>query len=119
MKYIRTENGIYSEETLLKKARYNDGFAWWQKENLEKNKGHWVFDGDIIVKAVADTIEELCDVFIYDFGKDKDLFKNDKLSIKILKANNNEKVKIYGAVWCEFGLKYVAKLNSKGELELL
>lgn len=26
---------------------------------------------------------------------------------------------VYGAIWCESGLKYVAKLNSKGEFELL
>ena len=27
--------------------------------------------------------------------------------------------KIYGAIWTEWGLKYIAKMNSKGELELL
>jgi hypothetical protein len=26
---------------------------------------------------------------------------------------------IYGAIWTEWGLKYVARMNEKGELELL
>lgn len=67
----------------------------------------------------ADTIEELCDEFVYDYGKDKDRFKNDELAIKILKANNNEKVNIYGAIWTSKGLIYVAKMNDKGDLLLL
>ena len=28
-------------------------------------------------------------------------------------------IKLYGAIWTEWGLKYVAKMNDQGKLELL
>ena len=49
-----------------------------------------------IVKQ-ADTIEELCDEIV--------MRKDSKT--------------IYGAIWTELGLRYVAKMNEKGELELI
>ena len=79
----------------------------------------------------ADTIEELCDEFVFDsdissYVIDKKHIEHVKTTIlKIYKENDeNDYVKamhpkFYGAVWCEFGLKYVAKLNDKGELELI
>ena len=91
--YIRTKNGVYDEITYEK--------------SIEP------------IISQSENLEELCDEFIYDYGKDKDRFKNDKLALKILKANNNEKVNIYGAIWTERGLIYVAKMNDKGELKLI
>ena len=82
--------------------------------------------------AEADTIEELCDEFV---GLVKSTSSNFIImtviahSLKELKESlktelNGEVYEghydiIYGAVWCEWGLKYVAKLNEKGELELI
>ena len=74
----------------------------------------------------ADTIEELCDEYIVkyrhlyyrNYSLEKAIQKRDWL------CKNNfvvlgEKPDIYGAIWTNKGLVYVAKLNEKGELELL
>lgn len=65
----------------------------------------------------AKTIEELCDEFV---GVDKTCENGHQLLRAIpYKCHTYWNGGIYGAIWCEFGLKYIAKLNSKGELELL
>lgn len=102
--YIRTEDGVY--EVLDKET-----------DICVLTNRTWKYKSDII--SQANTIEELCDEFIYDYGKDKDRFKNDSLALKILRANNNEKVNIYGAIWTSKGLIYVAKMNKNGDLELI
>ena len=60
------------------------------------------------------TIEELCDEFVYVASE------NDRPVIcykptVFHKLNDN----LYGAIWTDKGLIYVAKMNDKGELELL
>lgn len=57
----------------------------------------------------ADTIEELCDEFV---------FGNVIISLKEAKRDC-EIGNVYGAIWTDKGLKYVAKMNEKGEFELL
>ncbi len=67
----------------------------------------------------ADTIEELCDAFVYA--------KCDYMELEEAKCEKewNESdwqqdgLPIYGAIWTDKGLIYVAKMNEKGELELL
>lgn len=80
-----------------------------------------------IVK-IADTIEDLCDEFVLDhplFGDScKCLYHSfEKAKNGIKKRSDNAHnlydFNIYGAIWTELGLKYVAKMNDKGELELL
>lgn len=109
--YIRTKDGRIIDTTKIVTGSKHMDFATNDESFRE------IFKTEPLAKS--ESLEELCDEFIYDYGKDKDRFKNDKLALKILKANNNDKVNIYGCIWCEFGLKYIAKLNSKGELELL
>ena len=98
MKYIRTKNGIYEVRTKM------------------------IFN-HIKEYRLADTIEELCDEFVYEKGCGKDtpmLSKNDFNSLKEWYMNNGFKVNtIYGAIWTSKGLIYVAKMNEDGELELL
>lgn len=60
----------------------------------------------------ADTIEELCDEFVVEDRDEFAIFHNLKLA-------KQTKGIIYGAVWCEWGLKYVARMNNEGVLELL
>ena len=60
----------------------------------------------------ADTIEELCDEFVVEDKDEFAIFHNFKLA-------KQTKGIIYGAIWTDKGLTYVAKMNSKGELELL
>lgn len=98
MKYIRTKDRIISS---LETVRTSD------------------------VVRKADTIEELIDRFVYD---DDVFYPNlsngcletydyEGLEVKV----TEEKIQkgIYGAIWTDKGLIYVAKMNNKGELELL
>ena len=125
-KYIRTKDKIFEvveENERYYKCCYDDGRITLAAK----------FDNDVngFSKALnqADTIEELCDEFVcygnntyslldrittidkYAVFKDKSA---DRVS-NLIKAG----CEFYGAVWCEWGLKYVAKMNEKGELELL
>lgn len=117
-KYIRTKTEIKKIETTLNNKELFDYLL--QFSNYKDN-----------LIAVADTIEELCDVFVV---KDNDCglcyLLNDeskyaiqyhiKDQIDILvndfKMQNDT---CYGAIWTDKGLIYVAKMNDKGELELL
>ena len=89
MKYIRTKDGIISS---LKTVRTSD-----------------------IIKK-ADTIEELCDEFV-------DIYENEKPDISLLSDiiyfESYKSHIVYGAIWTDKGLIYVAKMNDEGELELL
>ena len=72
-------------------------------------------------QKIADTIEELCDEFIVvsDNCK-KPIISALPFNELQLYAKGKTKYAIcYGAIWCEWGLKYVAKINKKGKLELL
>ena len=84
---------------------------------------------------LADTIEELCDEFV-DTSELKttntggwlyDEFDSDNKCLvyyaederRTIPLNEFDLSKIYGAIWTDKGLIYVAKMNDKGELELL
>ena len=120
MKYIRTKDKkgkqyIVSDKDYIFQIRDNKViFARGYEEEL---------------LGQADTIEELCDEFVlaydednyptlleeFDLGKKTFLRKNEyEFSHKL----PNEPI-IYGAIWTKWGLKYVAKMNEKGELELI
>lgn len=116
MKYIRTQGGIYEviEETF---------------KPMENNMVFIPGEGLTKILNQADTIKELCDEFVveadelginkhYSHSIDETL-KDAKQSAKIYKENYNKKQIIYGAIWTNKGLIYVAKMNEKGELELL
>ena len=131
MKYIRTKDGrIIKFDTSDAKEeiagiKYDAlGFRLLSTiylYNLQKE--------DII--KVADTIEELFDEFVVkDNDCDLCYLLNDESKYAIqyhLKDQidilvNDFKMQndtCYGAIWTEWGLKYVAKMNDKGELELL
>ena len=104
MKYIRTKDGRiikitgvdYLNELPIRFSHCDIDFVeLFNKEDVLK---------------VADTIKELCDEFVYRHivCPKTDWFVNC--------ANPLE---IYGAIWTDKGLIYVAKMNDKGELELL
>ena len=110
MKYIRTEDGIYEDAGTdalgLRCVRYNG------------NKIALSQDDDKIVKE-SDTIEELCDEFVYFI---ENCGKKMTLVDHFLSYNGfgyNKVYAIYGAIWTNKGLIYVAKMNEKGELELI
>lgn len=70
---------------------------------------------------IADTIEELCDEFVLlDHNKDFLLANNNFSTIKdIWKNNRDMEIYIYGAIWTDKGLIYVAKMNEDGKLCLI
>ena len=98
MKYIRTKDGIYE-------------INWFDADNFGDEKGDIHSNCEIIEQA--NTIEELCDEFV------------DTSELKTTNTGGwlydefDDLSKIYGAIWTDKGLQFVARMNSKGEFELL
>lgn len=121
MKYIRTKDNIYENNGLIQ-----------SNSTVEENAiivcgGHFAIPISNIIKQ-ADTIEELCDMFvIWQEGcnipvemplTEKEQYEKMKKIVSIgIKAKMNIWLKV--AIWTDKGLIYVAKLNEKGELELI
>lgn len=61
----------------------------------------------------ADTLEELCDEFVVIIENKPHIIPREWLKQEIIVDE------LYGAIWTSKGLIYVAKMNDKGELELL
>lgn len=148
MKYIRTKDGIYDIEkyggimTIIKVYDVDESL---RPKYENTNEPHQVGDQfisiggkdyKIIDSNIAATIEELCDAFVdtselkttntggwlYDeFDSDnKCLVYYEHDERKTIPLNEFDDLsKIFGAIWTDKGLIYVAKMNEKGELELL
>lgn len=135
MKYIRTKDGIFAFEgvnTVTKVYETPKGIEPWKYSD-----GTLVKEGEKFVRVnnkdykvdeenTADTIEELCDSFVIFYNKSHHkvsilksmatarlYYKRDK------QYSGNYVDKVYGAIWTDKGLIYVAKMNDRGELELL
>ena len=69
----------------------------------------------------ADTIEELCDWYVSVWSKDghTEYCTYYDLGRDLFQSLTCAKFTIYGAIWTDKGLIYVAKMNEKGEFELL
>ena len=130
MKYIRTKDGhIFEIEKDLGKygkskavviCDFDGNFIDVEKQNMILNQ--------------ADTIEELCDEFVLRYKNDKNEYLNDRASIIGFEISKEELdrhdyhimeqgIKYYAELWCAIwtdkGLIYVAKMNEKGEMELI
>lgn len=116
MMYIRTKDGVY-------KVSHLNAYATHKRKGetlLEGYKTSYIKNENIITKS--ENLEELCDEFVVEIIKLN--FKyvwNERLNSKMeeLKKNANKVCNVYGAIWTDKGLIYVAKMNEKGELELL
>lgn len=119
MKYIRTKDGRILDLDRIK--LYAESYSF-----NNESETHLSIEWDIIREEIdiikqTDTIEELCDeiVEVID-GKAQvvyaDISFNDLAIAKIRDKNN---AIVYGAIWTKKGLIYVAKMNDKGDLELL
>ena len=99
MKYIRTKDNIV--------------------KHPHPNAEVFTFRYEIVKQA--DTIEKLCDQFVLLDHNKVFLLANNNFSVirDIWKNNRYAEIYIYGAIWTDKGLIYVAKMNDKGELELL
>jgi hypothetical protein len=121
MKYVKTENGIYqfkNNENICKKD--NELF---EIQRFFQPVDHINYKLLGKITAEADTIEELCDIYVsvYENPLDNDFFWAHTYTPLEVKNFYNRYIpkEVYGAIWTDKGLIYVAKMNEKGELELL
>ena len=116
MKYIRTKDGRIAEikENMIVKVCDDATRLVYKKEPYI-----CVLNGNDDILKQADTIEKLCDVVVYV----KDGYENNIETIKDFQKRNrklfDKDLIVYGAIWTDKGLIYVAKMNENGELELL
>ena len=119
MRYIRTKDGVYDLDKSIWYEFTGRKVRMPYCEEYEKQPG--------LCKTV-ETIEELCDEFVLDhplFGDNcKCLYHSfEKAKNGIKKRSDNAHnlydFIIYGAIWTDKDLIYVAKMNKKGKLELL
>ena len=107
MKYIRTKNGIY-EVVDTYEVSYVIGYT---EDGFEKK----IYKEDVIKQA--DTIEKLCDEFVYCYRDDMPILVNEEQKKQIILVGRIQDV--LGAIWTEKGLIYVAKMNTDGVLCLI
>ena len=109
MKYIRTKDDVFElkpdKEQIINGTHYHITNDMYERDYKYKEED--------IVKS-ANTIKELCDEFIV-------VDERCGHRIALLSGIRPQGVKLYayGAIWTDKGLIYVAKMNEKGELELL
>lgn len=112
MRFVKTKFGVSKLVDI--KSEWNDATADYENRWYTDN-AHYFLEDD--VEEVANTIGELCDEFICP---ELEYMNEDfRWFIYDLRHIDMSKISIYGAIWTEWGLKYVAKMNEKGELELL
>lgn len=107
--YIRTKNRIYKVES----------------ETCDK-QGYFVGEYDVILKeqviSQSENLFELIDEFVVirDSTKINQLVRTDDIEyLKEVTKEDKRIVAVKGAVWTDFGLKYVAKMTNEGKLELI
>lgn len=109
MKYIRTKDGVYNTSELIKceDKRIPDG--WFTKTGAP-----------LIAIKVADTIEELCDEFVIVYENNGYVVLSNLAQVRLYRGKHGfSNSQVYGAIWTDKGLQYAAKMNEKGELELI
>ena len=105
MKYIRSKDRV-----LKVRKPFEDEYT--DNTHIHCYEHPMVHKRDIIKSA--NTIEELCDAFLFT--------DSNKSFLQVEDGKDNIKGKdiiCYGAILTDKGLIYVAKMNEKGELELL
>jgi len=117
-KYIKINTGVDSGiyKICIDKKRKEEGISNYYY--IEVRKGIYLtFDGEYLKKfKLGDTIEELCDKFVYVYNKNNHTF----IAAFQFKTYLEFDGIIYGAIWTDKGLIYVAKMNEKkGKLELI
>lgn len=114
-KYIRTKDGIYEVDPL---SIYYIGETHFSCQDVKHTR---IFNEWHILKQ-ADTIEELCDLFVVEYQtKKKKIFTSyDEAHWEYIQLPvDMGGFSLYCAIWTEKGLIYVAKMNPKWEFELL
>lgn len=121
MKYIRTKDGVYEVVGFDEECIIPSPLIKVRKDCCIERITHCCKE-DIIKQA--DTIEELCDAYVVICDYEPSIINAKYVTFEeALKYSNYEEEKenmqFFGAIWCERGLIYVAKMNDKGDLELI
>ena len=123
MKYIRTKENIIVDTTKYQNVverTFNDKVVAIDLNHWGKDNGKyptWIDVKDIVKQA--DTIEELCDWFVLrKDGKIYQMYAKEEYAVADLGQYSLAFEWVY-AIETDKGLIYVAKMNDKGELELL
>ena len=114
--YIKTKKNL-----IYKVANIYHDYRDRPLYEIQNGLNYLMLDSDEI-RETAETIEELCDEFvILPLDQNKrplHHFLRTPIIDDISHFINDSHI-IYGAIWTDKGLTYVAKMNEKGELELL
>lgn len=128
MKYIRTKDAYGKEIIALfddRPVEKGGNVLKFSQKSIVLRKGIVIKRKDFDNSNQSNTIEELCDEFVWDEDICFIDFENRTLRLKGDDYNFSldyclkSKKPIYGAIWTDKGLIYVARMNDKGELELL
>ena len=116
MKYVRTKNYVFrvAEDIMLATSpmRYA---VLDKKEDIRIGS---ICVNDAI--AQSDTIEELCDEFVVIRDNQRPIPLINLEQVRLNRGNYGySNSKVYGAIWTEKGLIYVAKMNEEGVLCLI
>ena len=106
--YIRTKDGIYKVESTLRDNSIVKGYNVGEMGFIRK---------DQVIKQ-SENIEELCDRFVVMDKETKEVM-NIVSFLEYAKLWSYCKYNIYGAIWTDKGLIFVAKMNDEGDLELI
>ena len=121
MKYIRTKDAYGKEIIALfddRPVEKGGNVLKFSQKSIVLRKGIVIKRADFDNSKQADTIEELCDQFVYVTNNGNHYVKNNHEAIHYF-IGEERPVSYYGAIWTEWGLKFVAKLSDEGKLELL
>jgi len=112
MKYVRTKDGIIPDRDKYLRDLDIEQYSMYMQGQLRE----------------ADTIEELCDEFVYKYVNP--FFPNDKPSYELVSDMTLENMRLtmemtsgatfYGAIWTDKGLIYKAKMKGvlpNGEID--
>lgn len=122
MKYIRTKDGRIS---YLDTEPYEDEVYYVVITNKGRMK---CYRPDEVIKQ-ANSIEELCDEFVIFNPNLNPKYQKQHFTVKVAwekflnadsaKYQKEFDIDLYGAVWTDKGLIYVAKMNNDGVLCLI
>lgn len=113
MKYLRTQTTIYEVEGENEKV-------YLVKAKKDENNIYSKSKINTFVVAVSDKLEDLCDEFVIIRERFKPITLINLEQVRLNRGRYGfTNSKVYGAIWTDKGLIYVAEMNSEGELKLL
>ena len=115
MSYIRTKDGVYEMDETNEKNLNSNVIDIYNCLGLENQ----IRKCDIINQS--ENLEELCDEFvIHRKEMNYNFVWNKERNVGFYYfCSFPEKYDVYGCIWTDKGLQFVARINSKGELELI